>query len=89
MKWIPKENEILILRTLNKFLKWILKRIFFRIVLCFINKRNQFEKNKTYESNTKPNERERNHKVELLTTEKIEVVRMEANLHYFSMASEK
>ena len=37
--------------------------------------------------NTKQNKREQNHKVEFLTTEKIEVVRMEANLHYFPMAS--
>ena len=34
------------------------------------------------------NKREQNHKVEFLTTETIEVVGMEANLHYFPMASE-
>ena len=39
--------------------------------------------------NTKQNKREQNHKVEFLITEKIEVVRMEANLHYFPMASKK
>ena len=38
--------------------------------------------------NTKQNKREQNHKVEFLITEKIKVVGMEANLHYFSMASE-
>ena len=30
---------------------------------------------------------EQNHKVEFLTTDKIEVVGMEANLHYFLIAS--
>ena len=39
--------------------------------------------------NTRENKRKRNHQVEFLTTKKIEVVRMEANLHYFPMASEK
>ena len=39
--------------------------------------------------NSKQNKREQNHKVEFLTTEKIEVVRMKSNLHYFLMASEK
>ena len=38
--------------------------------------------------NTKQNKREQNHKVEFLTTEKIEVVRMKANLHYFPTAFE-
>ena len=38
--------------------------------------------------NTKQNKREQNHKVEFLTTKKIEVVGMEANLHYFPLASE-
>ena len=33
-------------------------------------------------------EKEQNHKVKFLTTQKIEVVRMEANLHYFPMTSE-
>ena len=37
--------------------------------------------------NTKQNKREQNHKVEFLTTDKIEVVGMEANLHYFPIAS--
>ena len=39
--------------------------------------------------NTKQNKRKQNHQVEFLTTEKIKVVRMEANLHYLPMASEK
>ena len=43
--------------------------------------------------NTKQNKRERNRKIRFFilfyffTTEKIEVVGMEANLHYFSIAS--
>ena len=36
--------------------------------------------------NTKQNKREQNHKVEFLITEKIKVVGMEANLHYFPIA---
>ena len=40
-----------------------------------------------YESKYKE-KKEQNHKVKFLTTDKIEVVRMEANLHYFPMASE-
>ena len=35
--------------------------------------------------NTK--KKEQNHKVKFLTTDKIEVVGMEANLHYFPIAS--
>ena len=37
--------------------------------------------------NTKQKKKEQNHKVEFLTTDKIEVVGMEANLHYFLMDS--
>ena len=40
-----------------------------------------------YESKYKE-KKEQNHKVKFLTTDKIEVVGMEANLHYFSMAFE-
>ena len=41
-----------------------------------------------YESKYQAKEKkEQNHKVEFLTTDKIEVVGMEANLHYFSIAS--
>ena len=43
---------------------------------------------KRMNQNTKQNKREQNHKVEFLTTEKFEVVRMEANLYYFPMAFE-
>ena len=39
--------------------------------------------------NTRQNKRKRNHQVEILTIEKIEMARMEANLHYFLMAFEK
>ena len=42
-----------------------------------------------YESKYQAKQKEQNHKVEFLTTEKIEVMRMEVNLHYFPMASEK
>ena len=37
--------------------------------------------------NTKQKKKEQNHTVEFLTTDKIEVVEMEANLHYFPIAS--
>ena len=43
---------------------------------------------KRMNQNTKQNKREQNHKVEFLTTEKFEVVRIEANLHYFPTAFE-
>ena len=46
-------------------------------------------KKKHMNQNTKQNKREQDHKVEFLTTDKIEVVEMEANLHYFPIASEK
>ena len=46
------------------------------------------KKIKRMNQNTKQNKRKQNHKVEFFTTEKIEVVRMEVNLHYFPMASE-
>ena len=39
--------------------------------------------------NTKQNKRKRNHKVKFLTTKQTKVVRMEVNVHYFPMASEK
>ena len=40
--------------------------------------------------NIKQNKRKQNHQAEIsITQKKIEVVRMEANLHYFPMASEK
>ena len=38
--------------------------------------------------NTKHNKREQDHKLEFLTTEKIEVVRLGASFHYFPIASE-
>ena len=42
-----------------------------------------------YESKYQAKEKkEQNHKVEFLTTDKIEVVGMEANLHYLPIASE-
>ena len=42
-----------------------------------------------YESKYQAKEKkEQNHKVEFLITEKIEVVRMEVNLHYFPIAYE-
>ena len=37
--------------------------------------------------NTKQKKKEQNHKVEFFTTDKIEVVGIEANLHYFPIAS--
>ena len=44
---------------------------------------------KRMNQNTKQNKREQNHKIGFfLTTEKIEVVGMGANLHYFPIASE-
>ena len=39
--------------------------------------------------NTWKNKRKQNHQVKFLTTKKIEIVRMEANLHYFPMAFER
>ena len=43
---------------------------------------------KRMNQNTKQNKREQNHKIGFFfTTEKIEVVGMEANLHYFPIAS--
>ena len=47
-------------------------------------------KKKHMNQNTKQNKRKQNHQAEIsITQKKIEVVRMEANLHYFPMASEK
>ena len=44
---------------------------------------------KTTKQHTKQNQRKQNYKVKFFTTEQTKVVRMEANLHYFPMASKK
>ena len=91
MKWIYKGNEILILRTLNEFLKWIFMRNILRKVSYSKIKRNYFEKDNTmYETKNQAKQKKtKSPSRNFDNPKKIEVVRMEANLHYFPMASQK
>ena len=84
-----KKMRFLILRTLNDFFKIDFQRDLLRKVFYFKIKGNNLKITKHKKQNTKQNKKIQNHKLNFLTTEQTKVVRMEVNLHYFSMASEK
>ena len=51
-------------------------------------KETNFKTTKYNKQNTKQNKTKQNHKVKFSTSQKTHMVRVEANLHYFSMTSE-
>ena len=78
----------MISRTLNVFCKIDFQCDLLRKLFYFKIKKINLKTTKHKKQNTKQNKRKQNHKVKFLTTKQTEVVRMEANLHYFSMTSE-